>query len=238
MNRGRVEVTLTFERLPGTKVALSVSEDWFDAYHLACKELLQKRKLWSEALSERILSELMLKREVISDSEEHAEIEEQQILPLIQAALSSLRDAQAREGGALLEDLRQRQEQLRSLVKQLEKGFNEQQAAHTELLKERLKAFIEKDTTIPEERIVAEAAILAEKSDISEELTRIESHIERFSEVTKEQPAGRKLDFLLQEFLREANTVASKIQNAELQQLVVEMKAEIERMKEQVQNIE
>ncbi|MCB0320773.1 MAG: DUF1732 domain-containing protein, partial [Bdellovibrionales bacterium] len=80
--------------------------------------------------------------------------------------------------------------------------------------------------------------ILAERGDIAEEITRLESHLARFTALCAEPKCGRKLDFLLQEILREVNTVGSKIQNADLQHLVVEMKGEVERMKEQVQNVE
>jgi uncharacterized protein (TIGR00255 family) len=92
--------------------------------------------------------------------------------------------------------------------------------------------------SVDESRICAEAALLAEKVDVSEELVRLESHFKQFELTMEKSPNGRKLDFLLQEIGREFNTISSKAQDAALQNAVVDAKTEIEKIREQVQNIE
>ena len=95
------------------------------------------------------------------------------------------------------------------------------------------------ESALPEERIALEVALLADKCDITEELVRLESHLRQFDETLgRAEPVGRKLDFLLQEINREVNTIGSKANDAEIAASVVELKGELEKIREQVQNIE
>ena len=95
------------------------------------------------------------------------------------------------------------------------------------------------DTNIDEQRILTEAAIFAEKVAVDEETVRLRSHLSQFRQLTESDvPVGRKLDFLIQEFNREANTIGSKVQNVEITKIVVDIKSDIEKIREQIQNIE
>ena len=105
-------------------------------------------------------------------------------------------------------------------------------------LEERLREVLA-ERSIDEQRLITEAAIFADKTAVDEETVRLRSHIAQFRQLLEEgSPAGRKLDFLIQEFNRESNTIGSKCNDAQLAQVVVELKSEIEKIREQIQNIE
>jgi len=111
---------------------------------------------------------------------------------------------------------------------------------YAEKLKERISELVEGSITIPEDRILLEAAIFADKSNITEELVRLDSHLIQLNSIIAKsnQPDGKKLDFLVQEMNREANTIGSKANDIEITNLMLGIKAEVEKIREQVQNIE
>jgi uncharacterized protein (TIGR00255 family) len=156
-----------------------------------------------------------------------------------EAALS-LNTMRSREGATLREDLMTRLERVRALAAGIAGRAPDVLELHRKRLRERadrLRATT--DLGVDPARLEQEIAIFAERCDISEELTRLESHCEQFSAlVDAEEPVGRRLDFLLQEMAREANTVGAKSPDAQVSHAIVEVKAEIERMREQVQNVE
>ena len=141
------------------------------------------------------------------------------------------------EGKHLEQEVRQRLKEidnLRSKIESLRKGVV---ATYAERLETRITELFG-DRELDPVRLHSEVAILAEKADIAEELVRIQSHQTQFFELLQRPSSGRKMEFLLQEFGREFNTIASKSQNAEIQKLVVNAKFELEKIKEQVANIE
>jgi uncharacterized protein (TIGR00255 family) len=152
-------------------------------------------------------------------------------------ALDAMR---AREGNALRGDLVKRLETVRRLARDVEKRAPDVVEAHRKRLRdraERLRAA--NDIEVDGARLEQEIAMFAERSDICEELTRLESHCGQFAALlSSDEAVGRRLDFLLQEMAREANTVGAKSPDAQIAHAVVEVKAEIERMREQVQNVE
>jgi uncharacterized protein (TIGR00255 family) len=156
------------------------------------------------------------------------------------AAVSSLDAMRAREGAALREDLVKRLETIRRRARDVERRSPDVLDAHRKRLRdraERLRSAVEVD--VDAARLEQEIAMFAERCDICEELTRLESHCAQFAALlASEEPVGRRLDFLLQEMAREANTVGAKSPDAQIAHAVVEVKAEIERMREQVQNVE
>ncbi len=129
---------------------------------------------------------------------------------------------------------------IRDLVEKIEERSPKVTVAYTEKLRERIKELIGNNVTIPEDRILVEAAIFADKCSITEELVRLDSHTIQLSTIiTKSnQPDGKKLDFLVQEMNREANTIGSKANDIEITNMMLEIKSEIEKIREQVQNIE
>lgn len=153
-------------------------------------------------------------------------------------ALSNLEAMRMYEGRLLSEDLRVRAESLSIINNKIRSLYPDTLTYYREKLSEKIKAIL-KGIEIDNIRIMQEAAIIAERLDISEEVSRIENHIKQFLEILSEgNVIGRRLDFLLQEISREVNTVASKSSDYDISRLTVEMKTEIERMREQVQNIE
>jgi len=162
-------------------------------------------------------------------------------LPVLQAcvneALQSLVKMKKVEGSALAEDLSTRLEALARMLDEIEKHTPDATKKMRHKLLEKIEEVF-KSGQEAEERLVREVALFAERVDVSEEITRFRSHLVQFKEVLKGAIVGRKMDFLIQELGREVNTIGSKSMEAKISHLVVDMKSELEKMREQVQNIE
>lgn len=157
------------------------------------------------------------------------------------AAMTDLDGMRAREGVNLVRDLRERLALLTTLHGDLARRTATLATEHFERLRGRIAKLLEgTGAPVPAERIAQEAAMLADRGDVAEELTRFASHLQQFDQAlaNDREPQGKRLDFLLQEFAREVNTTASKAQDSAVAHVVVAMKVEIERLREQVQNLE
>ena len=144
----------------------------------------------------------------------------------------------AREGEKLAEDLLLKADHIEEMVMAVERQAPNTVSAYRERLEAKLREVLA-DTSAAAERLIAEAAIFADRVATDEETVRLHSHLSQFRKLMEEgSPIGRKLDFLIQEFNREANTIGSKCQDSEIAYMVVELKSEIEKIREQVQNIE
>lgn len=157
---------------------------------------------------------------------------------LAQRALADLEKMRRKEGTALQKDLLQRvqtvEERLYAVHQRIPLGLQ----ASADRLKARVAKLLEGER-VNDDRVAQEVAMLAERSDVTEELTRLQSHLAQFRSALKsKQPVGKRLDFLLQEMGREVNTMGSKANDAEISSQVVELKSELEKIREQVQNIE
>ena len=154
------------------------------------------------------------------------------------AALADISAMRLQEGAALADDLRERIAELEALRKQIEKNASGGTLRYRNALLERLKQ-LELELDVSDERVLKEVAIYADRSDISEETTRLSSHFEQFlGFLSADEATGRKMDFLCQEIHREFNTTGSKSNDIEITRLVIEGKNALERIREQVQNIE
>ncbi len=156
------------------------------------------------------------------------------------AALAALEDMRRREGAALRSDLEAHLDGLEARVAQIAEALPELGKAHRARLRERLERLLaERELPLDSGRLEHEVAVFLEKSDVSEELARLGSHAAQFRDLmASEAPAhGRRLDFLLQEMAREVNTLGAKTPSAEITRVVVELKADVERLREQVQNV-
>ena len=205
-------------------------------YH-AIFEQLQRQFGYADPPNLALLASM---KDVISEIEEAEDFD--QLWPILQRALQdALREAMAmrqREGGALKEDLLARLNGFRSVVGRIKEAAPEVVVKKAAQLRERVDNLLA-DIQIEEARLAQEIAFLADKVDISEELVRLESHMQQFEHfLNLSEPVGRRLDFLMQEFLREINTTASKIADPAVTHLTVELKNEVEKMREQVQNLE
>lgn len=158
----------------------------------------------------------------------------------VRLATDNLDEMRLAEGGKLAEDLAMRGRLVRDLVRKIEVRAPLVVKDYVEKLNNRMQELLGDASIIPEERILAETAVFADKSNITEELVRLDSHMKQLADIlsASSDPVGKKLDFLVQEMNREANTIGSKANDLEITSLMLETKSEIEKIREQVQNIE
>lgn len=235
VTRGRVEVFIT---LAGTgHISSKVTVDWqlLDEYVSSIKAIQEKYQI-DKMIS---LQDILTREDIITIDEDGTGNEELESVVLSAAleATKQLHMMRINEGKVLEEDIHTQLTALEKKVKNLREYAPKVVLHYTERLHKRMEEFA--NGVIDESRIVNEVAIFADKADINEELTRLQSHIEQFHKIMKmNEPVGRKLDFLLQEMNREVNTIGSKANDSNVAREVVEMKSLLEKMKEQVQNIE
>lgn len=154
-------------------------------------------------------------------------------------ALDDLETMRKKEGDFIAKDFKQRLNFIHDRLKEIHKKSDGLLAQYQERLKERISSLTQDLIELDPARIAQEAAFLADRSDISEEIVRAESHLNQFNEILNaDEPAGRKLNFLLQELNREFNTMGSKIGDAKVAHMVIEVKSELEKIREQIQNVE
>ncbi|MCC6555443.1 MAG: DUF1732 domain-containing protein, partial [Polyangiaceae bacterium] len=160
----------------------------------------------------------------------------------IERAITAMEAMCRREGDALAADMRARVEKVRALAGEVAARADGARDALRERLRERLSRLLAGvEAGVDAGRVEAEVALLADRSDVAEEVTRLRSHLDQFEGVLGDasgEPCGRRLDFLLQEMVREANTLGAKAQDAAVSQRVVAIKVELERLREQAQNVE
>ncbi|RMH10501.1 MAG: YicC family protein [Planctomycetota bacterium] len=177
-----------------------------------------------------------------ADEEERLQRARSVLSTLIERACEALIDRRAREGEALAEELRSLLAVIADRLDQIDARAGEVVAEYERRLKTRVELLLQDAELVAEPPdLIREIAVYAEKTDIREEITRLREHLRHFGDLLLEDddtPVGRTLDFLSQEMLREANTMASKSPNAELARLIVDIKGAIDRIKEQVQNVE
>ncbi len=160
--------------------------------------------------------------------------------PVLDEALSGYRAMREAEGDKIRADLFDKLERVRSHTDRIESLSAADTVGYRDKLQARLTAILgDAGVTVDENRLLTECAVWADKIAIDEELVRLRSHFAAFAEIVEQpQPSGRKLDFLMQEMNRETNTIGSKANNAQIAHIVVDMKGELEKMREQIQNIE
>lgn len=157
----------------------------------------------------------------------------------ISLALDDLEAMRRKEGDFIAGDIGRRLDFINDCLKKIKKGSKDLLMQYQERLKERLSVLTQNIVELDPARVAQEAAFLADRSDISEEIVRAASHLNQFNQIMDaNNPAGRKLNFLLQELNREFNTMGSKIGNAEMAHLIIDVKSELEKIREQIQNVE
>lgn len=236
VSRGRIEVYINVKEMEEKKRLVKVDKELTLSYDNSLKELAQ---LFNSAYITDIYRLVSLP-EVITVEEEEIDVEV--LWPFLEAAvrtaLDQLLKMRAVEGETLLKDLRNRAEYLLELTAKIEQRSPEVITDYQARLQEKLTLLLT-DTAIDETRLAMEVALLADRASIDEEIVRMKSHIEQFKTTLRSSEAiGRKLDFLLQEMNREINTIGSKANDLQISHLVVEGKSELEKIREQVQNIE
>jgi len=236
--RGKIDVSIMVEYITENDINIKLNEMVAKQYYDNLIELKNTFSLAGE-ISLEFLSSLPDVLKAMPDVED-----EEQMSSALEAAtnlaMENLDGMRSAEGEKLAEDILMRGNLLKTLISRIEKFVPEVSAAYYEKLRERIKEFTANIIELPEERIAMEAAIVADKSSITEELVRLDSHIQQLGNIiTKSnQPDGKKLDFLVQEMNREANTIGSKANHIDITNMTLEIKSEVEKIKEQVQNIE
>ena len=234
--RGKVDVFVTIESMGAEAVTVSVNKPVADAYVAALKQLCGDYDL-PDNISVSLLSKLP---DVLTVEKAPEDLEEVQadLLSALELALADFDSMRQREGAKLEEDVRRRADTILSLVRRVEQRSPSIVEEHRQRLEAKLREVLE-NQQLDESRILTEAAIFADKVAVDEETVRLHSHLSQLDQLLTEGGAvGRKLDFLIQEFNREANTIGSKCSDVDCARIVVDIKAEIEKIREQIQNME
>lgn len=242
LRRGHVDVTLQLERKANSQMQLNAG--LLDAYMSAFREGSELHGLTKEPDMNAMLRIPGLMSVQSSVSEEDMQGLDAAVLAQMDELVSKLNDGRAKEGTALAAELRASMSRLQTFAEEVAELRSGVRDALFERLRTRLAELMQ-GTSVSEERLLAEAAVLAEKSDVEEEIVRLRTHVEHFNALLDAGgEVGKRLDFLLQELNREANTMLSKTSGASggnslrITELGLEMKAEIEKAREQVQNLE
>lgn len=235
--RGRIELTVTMNGGgSGTNKTLQVDRAMASRYVQGLRDLQKEFKL-SGTVDVNVVAGF---RDLFFTSEESAVIKDvpKVVEGLVQRALTDLEKMRKKEGTALQKDLLQRVEIVEGRLHVVQQRIPGALQASIDRLKARVAKLLEGER-VNEDRIAQEIAMLAERSDVTEESTRLKSHVAQFRSALKSKdPVGKRLDFLLQEMGREVNTMGSKVNDSEISAQVVDLKSELEKIREQVQNIE
>ncbi len=235
-SRGRIEVFAQFDDASDAGPKLELDLPLAKEYYSALKTLQESLGIPGEVRLETLTAfrEIFARKEVERDLEKEWAL----LLPALEAALNGLEEMRTQEGIALEKDFSQRLTLVGNMLAEIEQKSPAVLQASRDRLAERVQE-LSGGVEIDPARLAQEVAFLAERSDITEELVRARSHLARFRAIlSQSEPAGRKLDFLLQEMNREVNTIGSKANDAGIAHVVVGIKSELEKLREQVQNIE
>lgn len=233
--RGRFEIYVQLTGSPPEAQTISVNETLAREYLSGLRYLKSLFGLSGEVET----GDLLRMREVFLPVEREEDLEKlwAELSPVLEEALRGLSEMRAKEGAFLEKVLREQLDELKGLLSRIKALKEPSFEAAKRRLEERLKLLLNQN--LDPLRLHQEVVILADRTDFTEELDRLESHLSQFEKtLTEEGPHGRKLDFLIQEMFREINTLSNKAANAEVSQLAVEVKCTLEKMREQVQNLE
>ena len=233
--RGRVDVYVNFSDKNDRNISLNVNQSLAKAYYKASCEIAETLGLENDINVTR----LMFSPDVITTDEDAGDYSDLKdvIIELTYSALDALNEMRGVEGNKLVQDMCARMKTIEETVKNVKERAPKVAEEYKEKLAERIKTALA-DVNFDEARLLNEVAFFTDKSNIDEELTRLTSHIGQFYEIIKQDGAGKKLDFLIQEFNRETNTICSKSNDLVITNYGLSLKNEIEKIREQVQNLE
>lgn len=237
VNRGSVSVSVKVEKKEDASASLRVNKAAARTIHKLLQELRATMKMKEEVRLEHILhfSEVLEGGEENGTDEKEWAVTEQ----ALKRALKNLNEMRAREGKELAKDLRARVESMNRSLDTVERLGAQRVPDERKRLQERVAQLVSDPRVIDQNRLELELALLAERLDVTEELVRFRSHNKMFlGALGDQEAAGRKLNFVVQEMNREANTIGSKANDASIAHVVVGIKEELEKVREQIQNIE
>lgn len=236
VTRGRVEISINIEKTEESERTIKVDKGLVIAYYKSLKELAENLNISPNI---KIIDLFRLPDAFsLEDKEEDPEVIGKVVEESLNMAMQGFDNMRSREGQNLVVDILKRNRLIASMVEQLEKRSPEVAQEHQEKLRKRLAELLPQED-IDESRIIQEAAVFSDKANVTEEIVRLKSHVKQLEELLSAGEAvGRKCDFLVQEMFREINTIASKANDLTMSQIVIDAKAELEKIREQLQNIE
>lgn len=238
LRRGKVDVSVMVENITENDINIRLNEPIARQYYDNLKTLKKDFDVEGD-ISLSLLATMPDVMKAIPDVEDEEEIIKAILIPAEEAAVN-LEKMRSIEGEKLAEDLLKKGESIKKILDKIEERAPLVVKDYMERLKIRIAELLDGNATVPEERILTEAAIFADKCAIDEEITRLNSHLLQLAKIVKSgnEAEGKKLDFLVQEMNREANTIGSKANDITITGYMLEIKSEIEKIREQVQNIE
>ncbi len=238
ISRGKVDIGIFVDFAEATDTEILVNTEYAQRYISALRRLKEEFDLSGDIT----VMDVARDREVFSIKKPDGDIEAEwlDLCSVLDVAIARFIAARAEEGERIECDLTAKIEHIRELLSKIEELSGDDIGGYRARLEEKLKAVLaDNNITIDESRILTECAIYADRAAIDEEIVRLRSHFSAFyGYCEKNEPVGRSLDFLIQEMNRETNTIGSKCSNSNIAHLVVEVKTELEKVREQIQNIE
>jgi len=238
VNRGKLELSVVVENVIETEKNVHINESLLNDYVLSCKKIAKQFDLPKDDID---VVRLLTLPEVIKikNCEADKSSFEKEVGDAIVAAATELQKMRHKEGTNLIEDIASRVKIINDLVILAKDSSSEMIEEYQLRLQNKLKKLLPDGLAVDENRLAMELVLFADKCDITEEAVRLESHSSQLINLLQESgPIGRKLDFILQEMNREVNTIGSKANNTSVAKVMVEAKTELEKMREQAQNIE
>lgn len=236
ISRGKVEASVIIEDNTEGNTVVEVNDGYAEAYIAAIKKMSEQYHIKNDVKMSSLIGNPELfnvKKQSLPDETVTAAV-----LKTAEEAMESFIAMRTAEGKRLKNDVKSRTDFILEKVAFIEERSPETVKAYRERLEQKIKELIG-DTQVDEQRLLTETAIFADKIAVAEETVRLKSHIGQFCKLLdSDEPVGRKLDFIVQEMNREANTIGSKAQDMEIAHTVVDIKSEIEKIREQIQNIE
>lgn len=238
LSRGKVDVSISVENVTENDVTIKLNRLAANQYYENLKELKEEFAL-SGDINLGLLAGMPDVLKAVPDVDDEEELTKAILIPVSEASIN-LESMRAIEGARLAEDLLNKGDNIKSILDKIEERAPLVVRDYTDKLRERIAVLLDGAVEVPEDRILVEAAIFADKCAIDEEITRLNSHLAQLKTILTgtESTVGKKLDFLVQEMNREANTIGSKANDITITNHMLNIKAEIEKIREQVQNIE
>ena len=235
--RGKVDIYVTVKEREGSDIKVSPNMPVIESYLQAAKAISEKFGLSDSDI--KLIDIMKLPDAISADKEEQdVEIISSQVESVLTCALNEYDAMRQTEGTRLCEDILRRGQLIGSFVDYIESRSPVSVTEYREKITQRMKELLD-GSDFAQQRILAEAALFADKVSVTEEIVRLRSHLKQLDSMVRGSvAAGRKLDFLIQELNREANTIGSKANDYDIAKTVVDLKAEIEKIREQIQNLE
>ena len=236
VSRGKIEVNISVQNVSAQDTIITINKDIAKAYYEALSQMAEELDIPND-IKATTLSRFgdIFAQTKVQNSEDTIKLD---ILSTLQEAINSFKNMRANEGEKLKGDILGKLAFLEEITNNIEKKAEERASVYYDKLYQKMQAILN-DTQIDEVRVLQEAAIYADRASVDEEIVRLKSHITQYRDLLETHSAiGKKLDFLTQELNREINTIGSKANDLQITNLVINAKSEVEKIREQIQNIE